>query len=125
MIKVNMAVTVDTVDELIEALKNAGPNVASFYGEVKNPGTPSPDPVAPANPDTPEPEPAKDEPIPEPTPVYSIVEVRGELAKVREMHGSDRMREVLREFGADKLADIAPDKYPAIMKKAEEILSAS
>lgn len=127
MIMVNMAVTVDTVDELIEALKSAGPNVASFYGEVRGFTEAAPATVIPEEPvkeDPPE-ESVKEDPPKDPTPVYSMVEVRGELAKVRELHGSDRMREVLRKFGADKLADIAPDKYPAIMKEVEEILSAS
>ena len=123
MIKINMAVTVDTADELLEALKNAGPNVASFYGEVRgldrSAAAQAIADVA-SKPDKPDAE--SEAPPAEPEPVYSMTEVRAGLAKVRELQGSDGMRAILRAFGAEKLADVDPAKYPGIMQDIEKVL---
>lgn len=126
MVTINMAVTVDTVDELIEALKSAGPNVASFYGEVRGlngsaaagairdaASTPAPVPSE---------EPTAEEPAGEPEPVYTMVQVREALAKVRDLRGGDGMRELLRKYDADKLAGVDPDKYPALMQSIQAVL---
>lgn len=123
MIKINMAVTVDTAEELLEALKSAGPNVASFYGEVR--GLERSDAAQAISnvaqkPDKPAVEP--EDPPAEPEPVYSMTEVRAGLAKVRELQGSDGMRTILRAFGAEKLADVDPTKYPGIMLDIEKAL---
>ena len=123
MIKINMAVTVDTAEELLEALKSAGPNVASFYGEVR--GLERSDAAqaisnAAQKPDKPAVEPGNSPT--EPEPVYSMTEVRAGLAKVRELQGSDGMRAILRAFGSEKLAYIDPAKYPGIMQDIEKVL---
>ena len=118
MVKINMAVTVDTVEELIEALKSAGPNVATFYGEVKGLNAADVSPLI--NPTIEE---IKQEltsaepeaPAREPEPVYTMVQVREALAKVRDIRGGDHMREILRKYGADKLAGVNPDQYTALM----------
>lgn len=123
MVTINMAVTVDTVEELMEALKNAGPNVASFYGEVR--GLNRSDAACairdvaskPTQPET-----AEDTPPAEPTPVYEMTDVRAALAKLREVVGSDGMRAVMSKHGSEKLADIDPSTYPALMADVEAAL---
>jgi hypothetical protein len=46
-------------------------------------------------------------------------EVRAALLKIRESAGVDGMREHLRKYGVEKLADLAPEHYAAIMKDIE------
>lgn len=60
------------------------------------------------------------DPIPEPTPVYSIAEVRAALAKVRDAQGVDGMREILRKHGVEKLADLDEKHYAAVMQEAQD-----
>lgn len=118
MIKINMAVEASTHEELLEALKSAGPNVVSFYGEVKS-GKKTEVTVTPA-----EPAPADTEPTPppEPEPVYDITDVRAMLAKVREVKGNDAMRDLMRKHGAEKLPELDKAHYAAVMKEAGECL---
>ena len=103
MVKINMAVTVDTVEELIEALKSAGPNVATFYGEVR--GYDPTEAARVIRDVASKPEPETEAPAAEPTPVYTMTQVREALAKVRLSLGGDGMRDILRKFGAEKLAE--------------------
>lgn len=127
MIRINMAVTADTAAELVEALKNAGPNVTSFYGEVKgtNVQTASePEPEAPEPGDSCEEKPTvtSENPPAKPERAYALLEVRAELAKVRERKGGDAMRALLAKYGADKLADLDASRYPALMADTAEAL---
>ena len=116
MIKINMAVEASSHAELLEALKNAGPNVTSFYGEVV-PGKKTEVTVTPAEPVVVSPEPPDD-----PEPIYDISEVRAALAKVREVSGTDAMRNIMRKYGAEKLPDLGKEHYAAVMKEATECL---
>jgi len=118
MIKINMAVEASSHAELLEALKNAGPNVTSFYGEVV-PGKKTEVTVTPAEPVVVSPELPND---PDPEPVYDISEVRTALAKVREVSGTDAMRNIMRKYGAEKLPDLGKEHYAAVMKEATECL---
>lgn len=122
MVRINMAVTADTVEELLEALKNAGPNVASFYGEVRGYEATEAARVIRDEASKPETEPEAEPPAAEPTPVYSMTQVREALAKVRLNLGGDEMRAILHRFGADKLADLDPAKYPGVMQDVEDAL---
>lgn len=134
MIKINMSVEANSHEELLEALKNAGPNVTSFYGEVVK--------AAPAGSSfqgqhrtqasTDEPQlPGQihmDElqhtsPLPEPTPVYSKDEVRAELRKVMQTQGSDAMRQILSKYNCKKLDEADEKDYPAIVKDVQEALA--
>lgn len=120
MVKINMAVTVDTVEELIDALKSAGPNVASFYGEVR--GYESTEAARVIRDVASKPEPKTEAPAAEPTPVYTMTQVREALAKVRLSLGGDGMRDILRKFGAEKLAEVDAAQYPAIMEDIEAVM---
>lgn len=120
MVKINMAVTVDTVEELLEALKSAGPNVASFYGEVR--GYDSTEPARVIRDVASKPDPEPEASAAEPTPVYTMTQVREALAKVRLTLGGDGMRDILRKFGAEKLAEVDASKYPAIMENIEAVM---
>lgn len=126
MIKINMSVEASSHEELLEALKNAGPNVTSFYGEVvgqkpmpaeKPAITPAPTEEALHNGPPPE------EPLPEPTPVYSKDEVRAELRKVMQTQGSDAMRQILSKYNCKKLDEADEKDYPAIVKDVQEALA--
>lgn len=128
MIKISMSVEAGSHEELIEALKNAGPNVTSFYGEVvsqkprpaKEPTAEDYTPVVPGSTSTEEP---AEEPLPEPEPVYSKDEVRAELRKVMQTQGSDAMRQILSKYGCKKLDEASEKDYPAIVKDVQEALA--
>lgn len=128
MIKISMSVEASSHDELLEALKNAGPNVTSFYGEVVgqkprptvNPTAEDYVPEVPASTSTEEP---AEEPLPEPEPVYSKDEVRAELRKVMQTQGSDAMRQILSKYGCKKLDETSEKDYPAIVKDVQEALA--
>lgn len=122
MVKINMAVTVDTVEELLEALKSAGPNVASFYGEVRGYESTEAARVIRDVASKPEADPEPEAPAAEPTPVYTMTQVREALAKVRLSLGGDGMRDILRKFGAEKLAEVGASQYPAIMEDIEAVM---
>lgn len=119
MIKINMAVEASTHEELLEALKSAGPNVHTFYGEVVG-GKKTEITITPAEPENEAP--AAPENAPPPEPVYDITEVRALLAQVRESVGSEEMRDILRKHGAEKLPDLNKAHYAAVMKEATECL---
>lgn len=126
MIKINMSVEASSHEELLEALKNAGPNVTSFYGEVVGQ---KPMPVEkPVHTPAPTEEdlhngPPPEEPLPEPEPVYSKDEVRAELRKVMQTQGSDAMRQILSKYGCKKLDEASEKDYPAIVKDVQEALA--
>lgn len=128
MIKINMSVEASSHEELLEALKNAGPNVTSFYGEVvgqmplpaKKPTAEDYVPEVPASTSTEEP---VEEPLTEPEPVYSKDEVRAELRKVMQTKGSDAMRQILSKYGCKKLDEASEKDYPAIVKDVQEALA--
>ena len=128
MIKINMSVEASSHEELIEALKNAGPNVTSFYGEVVGQ---KPMPVEkPARTPAPTEEdlhngPPPEEPLPDPEPVYSKDEVRAELRKVMQNQGSDAMRQILSKYGCKRLDEANEKDYPAIVKDVQEALASA
>lgn len=130
MIKINMSVEASSHEELIEALKNAGPNVTSFYGEVvgQKPlpaGKPTAKdyvPEVPASTSTEEP---GEEPLPDPVPVYSKDEVRAEPRKVMQTQGSDAMRQILSKYNCKKLDEADEKDYPAIVKDVQEALASA
>jgi hypothetical protein len=54
-------------------------------------------------------------------PKISFEQVRGVLAdKSREGHTA-KIKEIIRKYGADKLSEVDPENYPAILKEAEEL----
>jgi hypothetical protein len=56
----------------------------------------------------------KDEPIP-------IEQVRAALAEKSQSGKSAEVRAVLLKFGEDRLSDIDPDKYAALLREAEAL----
>lgn len=128
MIKINMSVEASSHAELLEALKNAGPNVTSFYGEVvgqkpQPTAKPAPTPTEEDLHNGPPPEEPAEEPLPDPEPVYSKDEVRAELRKVMQTQGSDAMRQILSKYGCKKLDEASEKDYPAIVKDVQEALA--
>lgn len=92
--------SVSTVDELNKAMSQLPHEIGVVHVEF----VPGPQPEA----------------VPEPTPVYSIAEVRAALAKVRDAQGVDGMREILRKHGVEKLADLDEKHYAAVMQEAQD-----
>lgn len=128
MVKISMSVEASSHEELVEALKNAGPNVHSFYGEIvqKQPNgfRSQPEPTEEDvynGPPAEEPTPEEDAPA-EPTPVYSKDEVRAELRKVMNLRGSEAMREILNRYGSPKLDGVPEEAYPAIIADVQKAL---
>lgn len=126
MIKINMSVTASSHEELLQALKNAGPDVTSFYGEVvpTEPSQAEKPTLVPTEEDLHN-GPPPEEPIPDPTPVYSKDEVRAELRKVMQTQGSDAMREILSKYGCKKLDEANEKDYPAIVNDVKEALASA
>lgn len=67
---------------------------------------------------------SSDEPTPEPTPyeeVLTLEVVRAVLADKSRVGFTAQIRSLLQKYGADKLSEIAPAEYPALLKEAEAI----
>ena len=54
-------------------------------------------------------------------PVPTLEEVRTSLAKLSVVGHSAAVKALISKFGADKLSDIAPEQYSALLKEAERI----
>ena len=63
-----------------------------------------------------------EEPLPdEKTEAPTIEEVRAVLAKLSVAGHSAAVKSLIAKFGANKLSDIAPEQYAALLKEAERI----
>ena len=63
-----------------------------------------------------------EEPLPEEkTEAPTLEEVRAVLAKLSVEGHSAAVKSLIAKFGADKLSDIAPEQYAALLKEAERI----
>ena len=51
----------------------------------------------------------------------TLEEVRASLAKLSVAGHSAAVKSLIAKFGADKLSDIAPEQYAALLKEAEHI----
>lgn len=61
---------------------------------------------------------------PEETPVeetYSFTDVRGALAAKSKEGFKEEVKKLISKYGAEKLSDINPDDYAALMKDVEEL----
>ena len=54
-------------------------------------------------------------------PAATLEEVRAVLAKLSVAGHSAAAKSLIAKFGADKLSDIAPEQYAALLKEAERI----
>ena len=55
------------------------------------------------------------------TPVPTLEEVRASLAKLSVAGHSAAVKSLIAKFGANKLSDIAPEQYSALLKEGERI----
>ena len=53
--------------------------------------------------------------------IYSLEEVRAELADLSRAGFTDDVRELIEKYGASKLSEIEPSKYADLMKDAQVI----
>lgn len=66
--------------------------------------------------------PEGEEPLPEEkTEAPTLEEVRAVLAKLSVAGHSAAVKSLIAKFGADKLSDIVPEQYAALLKEAEHI----
>lgn len=107
----SMHMTVGSMAELMDVLKTLPSDLQSLHIDVRSNGS------SPAN--TPE----DDAPPAEPTPVYSMEEVRAVLFKVRDLHGVEGMRDLMRPYGTEKLAGLAPKHYGAVLEAAQKVIA--
>ena len=78
---------------------------------------------APAPQEQPE-QPAEELPFKEEEPAVDITVVRKTLTKLNKQTGKNTAKDLIKEFGAAKLTDVAASDLPALLKKAEEMLDA-
>lgn len=64
---------------------------------------------------------ATPEPAPEPAPEVDLTEVRARLGQIAAAGKSAAVKDLLAEFGAAKLTDIEPHRYPALLEKASQL----
>lgn len=79
--------------------------------------------TAPAPQEQPE-QPAEELPFKEEEPAVDITVVRKTLTKLNKQTGKNTAKDLIKEFGAAKLTDVAASDLPALLKKAEEMLDA-
>lgn len=114
-----------TFDSYDEFLAFAGLNKTEKKAPkaVKKP-EPVKEETAPAPQEQPE-QPAEELPFKEEEPaVIDITVVRKTLTKLNKVTGKNTAKELIKEFGAGKLTDVAASDLPALLKKAEEMLDA-
>lgn len=52
---------------------------------------------------------------------YTLVDVRGKLSELTKAGKKDKVQELIKSFGVDKLSQIPSDKYAEMMEKAGEL----
>ena len=65
--------------------------------------------------------PAVAAPDPEPEKVYTLVDVRGVLSQLNRAGKKDKVQELIKSFGVEKLSLIPEEKYPEVIQKAGEL----
>lgn len=53
----------------------------------------------------------------QPTKTYSLVEVRAAANAYRDKHGIEKLREIFKKYGGEKLKDIPEKNYAALMEE--------
>ena len=69
-------------------------------------------------------QPAEELPFKEEEKTVDITVVRKTLTKLNKAVGRNVAKDLIKEFGAGKLTDVAATDLPALLKKAEEMLDA-
>lgn len=118
--------TFDTYEEFLAfaGLSNAEPK-AEAVEEPKAEKKEEPKAVKKEEPAPQESEqPAEELPFKEEEPTVDITVVRKTLTKLNKVTGKNTAKELIKEFGAGKLTDVAASDLPALLKKAEEMLDA-
>ena len=61
---------------------------------------------------------------PDTAPAIKLEDVRAVLADISRKGHTKEMKELLTEFGAEKLSEVDPSHYPDLLQKAKEVLDA-
>lgn len=94
------------------------PNHVEFVKDEPAP-TPEPEPIKEEEFPAEEPTPFPEEPKEEPAKKWTKAEVRERLAELKKA-GKD-LKELFKQFSANKLSDVKEEDYPALMTAAEEM----
>jgi len=62
-----------------------------------------------------------EEPIPDPPKALTLGEVRAVLAEKSRNGHTSAIKALLEKHGGSKLSDVPPDRYPDLLKEAEEL----
>lgn len=110
---------VDNMRALADSIQAVANTMRENESERPVEPAPKPEPVQPA--------PAEPEPIPVPKPVKPITlpELRTALGKLSRDGYTDQIRDLIRKYGADRLGEVDPANYGALLKEAEELPHAS
>lgn len=54
-------------------------------------------------------------------PAHTLEEVRKVLAELSKDGLTDKVREIIKKHGAERLSDVDPAEYAAVLKEAEEL----
>ena len=112
--EIKITVHMPDLAQLASAIQSLGDAVVVHAG-------PQPESFQPAEPKTAIAEPKTATVKPEPKNTYTLEQVRAKLAKLAQAGKQKEVKELITDFGVKKLTDIPGDKYPELMKKAEEI----
>lgn len=64
---------------------------------------------------------AVEEPAKAEAPTVPLEKLRGVLAEKSQQGFTSEVKDLIRRYGADKLSDIDPDRFPDMLKEAEAI----
>ena len=65
---------------------------------------------------------APEQPKEQPTKSYSLIEVRAQANAYRDKHGIEKLREIFRKHGGEKLKDIPESSYAALMDDLRNLM---
>ena len=107
--------------QLASAIQSLGDTIVVHAGPQPESFQPAEPKTAIAEPKTAIAEPKTATVKPEPKNTYTLERVRAKLAKLAQAGKQKEVKELITDFGVKKLTGIPGDKYPELMKKAEEI----
>lgn len=106
---------VDNMRALADSIQAVANTMRENEPDRPTESAPAPEPVQSG--------PAEPEPIPVPEPVKPITlpELRAALGKLSRDGYTDQIRDLIQKYGADRLGEVDPGNYSALLKEAEEL----
>ncbi len=92
--------------DVADGLRSLADSVAAVADAMHESGTPDPDPAPASEP---------------PAPSVTLEQVRAVLADTSRVGKTEAVRELLVQFGADRLSAIDPVRFPELLRAAEAL----